>query len=193
MVSPISENFVGNFCPPLGKSQTPLGENPSSFGEIANPFGEVANLRGKPVPFCPFFVVFCRWKIVFGRFWLFFVIGKLFSVVFCRWKIVFGRFWSLKIFWSVCPVCSLLCMKRKSSSAQDREAKRQEIAQPISFSLESYEDYWGSDEETPLAPPAPPPPAPVAFRKKPGTKPILCFDEFARQQQTATALLMQMR
>jgi hypothetical protein len=86
-------------------------------------------------------------------------------------------------------------MKRKSSSAQDREAKRQEIAQPISFSLESYEDYGGSDEETPPAP-VPPPlpvPAPVAFRKKPGPTPSSGFEAFARQQQTATALLMQTR
>jgi hypothetical protein len=84
-------------------------------------------------------------------------------------------------------------MKRKSSSAHDREAKRQEIAQPISFSLESYEDYGGSDEEKPPSPPPLPVPPPVAFRKKPGTKPSLGFEAFAMQQQSAKALLMQTR
>ena len=87
-------------------------------------------------------------------------------------------------------------MKRKSSLAQDREAKRRET-EAISFSLESYEDYGDDDsqESQPLPPVVQPlpVPAPVAFRKKPGPTPSSGFEAFARQQQTATALLMQTR
>jgi hypothetical protein len=80
-------------------------------------------------------------------------------------------------------------MKRKSSSAHDREGKRQET-EAISFSLESYENYEESDEETTPAPP--PPPTPVV-RLKSGPKPSSGFDAFAKQQQSTKALLMQMR
>jgi hypothetical protein len=83
-------------------------------------------------------------------------------------------------------------MKRKSSSALEREAKRQEIAEPISFSLESYEDYGASDEEKPPSPAPLPVPAPVS-RLKSGPKPAGGFEAFAMQQQSAKALLMQTR
>jgi hypothetical protein len=95
----------------------------------------------------------------------------------------------------VASVLSSRGMKRKSSSVDDREAKRQEIAQPISFSLESYEDYGGSDEETTPVPPPPPPPPVVRQKQKPGPKPRSStgFEAFAQQQQSTTALLDKMR
>ena len=124
---------------------------------------------------------------------------RSFFVVFGRFLSLENRFRSFLVVenqFFVCP--GLSCrggMKRKNSLAQDREAKRREtVGEAISFSLESYEDYGDDDsqESQPLPPVVQPLAVPVA-RLKPGTKPSLGFDEFARQQQAATAHLLKMQ